>query len=61
MRKITVWQRFHEKKQQFIHNHIEDGHCKTYNPVPLSDDQIKSWKDAQWNKRWTYLIDNVVQ
>lgn len=56
---ITVWERKNEQGE-FEHNHIEDGHVPTDQPLPHSPTQERAWKHAEWKRTYAYLIDRKV-
>ena len=61
---ITLWYRFDKKKGEFVFNHIEDGWNLDDSqdaPVPISDEQKKSWKNAQWKFELGNLEEYVVK
>lgn len=60
IKEITIWERYNVKKKQWEHNHISDGFAKEDKPIPVSDNQKKAWKKAEWRKQMALLINNVV-
>lgn len=48
MKPITICLRWHEKNQQFEHNHIVDGHLAEDYPPAVSVDQQQAWSKAKW-------------
>lgn len=56
---ITVWEKWYDDTWNF--NHISDGYDPTLTaPVPMCENQKKSWKPCKWRSRKASLIDNVV-
>ncbi len=60
MTHITIWSRWNNKTKEFDHNHIEDGWVETDTPMPKSDLQKASWKDATWQRTYGTLESRVV-
>ena len=60
MKPITIWQQFNEERQMFEHNHIDDGHLLSNAPIPISQEQKKSWGGVSWKKEFGYLKDGHV-
>jgi len=58
--RVTVWERLDEKTGRYKHNHIEDGWSENAAPTPVSDEQKKSWKNADWRRIHAFLEHNVI-
>lgn len=59
MNPITIWQRLNEKNE-YEHNHIEDGHCESNFPTIKFDSQ-KGWKNGKWNKHFALLNNGIIE
>jgi len=57
--KITIWKRYHPKKCNFVHNHIEDGMNLNVSPTPKSEMQ-QVWYSWTWQKQYGTLINGKV-
>lgn len=62
MKPITVWLRLDEKKQQWNHNHIEDGHVPIVSTKPIgTPHQTKVWSKGTWSFQHKHLdMNNTV-
>ena len=51
---ITIWKIYNAKKEEYEHNHIEDGHSTSDYPLPKHPSFIsqKSWKSYKWEKEF---------
>ena len=52
-------------KEEWVFNHLEDGHADLYQqrPLPIKPEfkeQEKEWKHGTWGKTSAYLIDGKV-
>jgi hypothetical protein len=63
--KVTVWSRF-EKKEGWVHNHIEEGWTFSGEPHPVADTaegrlkQAKAWKGRKWKRTWGFIKNGKV-
>ena len=57
--KITVWQRFNLDKNEWRHNHIENGHLNQSKPTGDCN-QTKNWARGIWRHEHSYLVNCVV-
>lgn len=56
--KITIWSRLNEKNQ-YEHNHIENGHIESNIPTIKFDEQ-KGWKNGKWKKQLGILNNGII-
>lgn len=59
MKKITIWEKFNEKKQIWEHNHIEDGHIIANKPTGTKEQNI-AWMKGTWRYFHKHLDSNHV-
>lgn len=57
---ITLWYRDVQidpaKPPRFEFNHYEHGHVEALAPTPVSEEQRRAWRNAQWQYRHAYLV-----
>jgi len=58
MKQYTQWLSYDEKKQAYVHNHIEEGWTSVRKPVPMHPNQ-EVWKTMKWASRYVWLDENM--
>jgi hypothetical protein len=54
---VTLW--YLELKEKVSFNHLEYGHATTDTPIPISDEQVKNWKNSQWIRKYSYGTTDI--
>ena len=60
MKKVTLWSRRDADRKPIEFNHLADGWCSAREPEPVSDEQRRAWKGAEWFRRFAYLTADYV-
>lgn len=55
MKKVTKWERLNLQTNLFEHVGLEDGHVAGNMPVPVTEEQKKSWSNCKFRKQFGYL------
>jgi len=60
--RVTVWERWSEKSETWIFNHISNGYDSSVtSPVPRNKIQESAWKGSTWKGTESSLTGNIVK
>ena len=58
MKLVTSWSRKNDK-EEFEHNHLEDGHANSIRPTPIHENHKKAWAKGIWKAHHGYLTFDI--
>lgn len=60
MKKITIWYRKMKNNDEFVLNHIQDGHVNVDKPDSKLPVHEKLWSNGAWKSKHAFIDDKGV-